>query len=195
MKSSHVTSGTSFGEGNGRKGDPTWNPLGEVLRQERCWHHPCTGGSTLHLGSPPSPSPLLISWPLLGPLGPFPASLPSGVLPSSLHSGQGAQPCPQLPGQQRTSPLSHALQRMVAAMEAAILLLSGASGSGIEKIMEDSIRAPGRPKAVDTQLPGMLVKAPRSTLGFVHPGKFGECSPSSLHCAPGKPPECPFPGR
>lgn len=38
-------------------GDPTLNPLGEVLRQERCWHHPCTGGSTLHLGSPPPPPP------------------------------------------------------------------------------------------------------------------------------------------
>lgn len=74
-------------------------------------------------------------------------------------------------------------------MEAAILLLSGASGSGIEKILEDSIRAPRRHKAVDTQLPGMLVKAPRSASGFITQASLGSCSPSSLHCAPGKAPK------
>lgn len=100
-------------------------------------------------------------------------------------------PCPQLPGQQDTSPLGHSLQRMVAAMEAAILCSLERQVQGLRRLWKVLLEPQGGPKPW-TQLPGMLVKAPRSTSGFVHPGKFGECSPSLLHRAPGKPPSAPF---
>lgn len=142
-----------------------------------------------------------------GPLGPFPSSLLWEFSLPPCTQGRCLAPAPELPGQQGPSPHQAIPCRGRGPQGSSHPLLSGASGSEIEKILEDSIRAPGRPKAVDTQLPGMLVKAPRSPSGVRPPGQVWGvqpllaplCSRQASQCPPGpllswppaSPPEAP----